>query len=129
MARERDAETLLSQYFDALRGGALDQGAAIEKLKAILAEDYVDHNPMRGQLPGRGGVLLKAVLFRADHPDARIVVEEIVPIEAGARAIWTTTARGLNGAQGDATWRFTAVFEIDERIRSSDVISMELLPP
>lgn len=124
MADGDDREALLRAYFDVLGGGA------IERLRALLAEDYRDHNPMRGQLPGRGGVIMKAILFRLDHPDARIVVERIELTNEGASATWTTTARGLNGAPGDATWRFTGVFEIDgARIRSSHVVTMDLLLP
>lgn len=121
--RDDRRRALLLEYFDVLRGGP------IERLHAILAADYRDNNPLRGQLPGRPGVIMKAMLFRADHPDARIVVEEITLTGTGARATWTTTARGLNGASGEATWRFSGAFEIDETIRSSDVDVMELLRP
>lgn len=114
-------EALLRAYFEALQTGDL------APLSAILAEDCRDENPVRGQLPGRSGAILKAMLFRASHPDARIAVEAIELTEAGARATWTTTARGLNGAPGDATWRVSAVFEIDEVIRSSRVDTMTLL--
>lgn len=74
---------------------------------------------------------MKAILFRRDHPDARVVVERIELTNEGASATWTTTARGLNGAPGDATWRFSGVFEfaIDGRIRSSHVVTMEQLLP
>jgi len=122
MAEVDPREALLLSYFDVLRGGA-----AMDRLWVILAEDYTDKNPIPGQLPGRGGTIMKAILFRKDHPDARIEVESIELTEGGARATWRTTARGLNGAPGDATWRFTGVFEIDLQIRSSDVIAMELL--
>lgn len=122
MAEVDPREALLLSYFDVLRGAA-----AMERLWVILAEDYTDKNPIPGQLPGRGGTIMKAILFRRDHPDARIEVESIERTESGARATWRTTARGLNGAPGDATWRFTGVFEIDRQIRSSDVIAMELL--
>jgi hypothetical protein len=119
MAQVDEREALLRAYFEVLGGGA------IERLWQLLAEDYSDKNPIPGQLPGRGGVIMKAILFRRDHLDAHITIEAIELTEAGARATWTTTANGLNGAQGIAAWRFSAVFEIDDKIRSSDVTVME----
>ncbi|MEZ4302563.1 MAG: nuclear transport factor 2 family protein [Polyangiaceae bacterium] len=117
-------EPLLREYLTALGSGEL------ARLAEILAPEYRDFNPLPGQFPGRNGVILKAMAFRADHPDAHIDIESIEVTPAGARATWTTTARGLNGAEGVATWRFTGVFEIDPakaQILSSDVIEMALV--
>lgn len=116
-----EGEALLRRYFEVLDGGGIDA------LWGLVSDDCRDHNPMRGQLPGKGGVIMKVILFRREHPDARVVVESIEPVPGGARATWTTTAVGLNGSKGKATWRFSAVFEIGEKLRSSQVTSTELV--
>lgn len=114
-SRERHLEA----YFTALQTGNIDA------LVDVLAPDYRDLNPLEGQLPGAVGATLKLLAFRALYPDARVVVEAITVDAAFVHATWCTTATGLNGAAGEATWRYVARFEIDERIRSSEVLSIE----
>lgn len=98
---------LIEGFFAVLRDGGTD------RLDMLVTEDCADGDPLPFQLPGRAGVAQKVRLFRAAHPDARIVIESVERTASGARATWTTTARGLGGAAGEATWRFTGVFEID----------------
>jgi ketosteroid isomerase-like protein len=114
MAGDDPRQALITGFFAVLRDGALG------RLQELMAEDCVDHDPLPGQPAGRAGVALKVALFRAAHRDARITVEAIEPDAGGARVAWSTTARGLGGAPGEATRRFVSRFEIEGgKIRSS----------
>lgn len=114
-------ERLLQVYFEALRTGHIDG------LLDVLANDYRDLNPVGGQLPGAVGATLKLLAFRALYPDARVVVEATQVDANTVHATWRTTATGLNGAEGEATCRYVGRFEIDDRIRSSEVLTVEPL--
>ncbi|MFO0587531.1 MAG: nuclear transport factor 2 family protein [Polyangiaceae bacterium] len=109
-------EALIRAYFDVMRDGK------IERLPGLLTDDCADRNPIRGQLPGRYGVAQKVLLFRAEHPDAQIVIESIEVAPPGAIATWATTAKGLDGSDQVMTWRFRGVFEFaDGKLKSSTV--------
>jgi len=109
-------KALLEAYFEVLRDGR------VERLDALLAKDYQDHNPVPGQFPGLAGIKLKVLFFRAHHPGARIVIESIEAVSPGARAVWRTTAPGLGGEPAESTWRFVGEFEFaDGKIKSSRV--------
>lgn len=112
-------EQQLHAYFAALQTGE------IAGLERVLADDYLDLNAVPGQLPGSVGATLKLLAFRATYPDARVVVEAFSVEPAYVHATWRTTATGLHGAVGEATWRYVGRFEIDQRIRSSEVLSAE----
>jgi len=133
---------LIEAYFDVIRDGGID------RLAGIVTDDYDDHNPVRGQLVGRYGIMQKTLLFRAEHPGARMVIEaiEITPQGATAaaggpqvptlrataaaggpqaptlRATWTTTAPNLDGTPAVTTWRYVGDFTFaGGKIRSSKV--------
>ena len=71
-------EAVIRAYFDVMRDGCID------RLPGLLTDDCVDRNPVPGQLFGRYGVAQKVLLFRAQHPDAQIVIDSIEVTEAGA---------------------------------------------
>ena len=128
MATHEDEKALIEAYFDVIRDGDID------RLAGIVTDDYDDRNPVRGQLVGRFGIMQKTLLFRAEHPGARMVIEAIEGIEESAtaaaggpeaptlRAMWTTTAPGLDGTPAVTTWRYVGRFTFrDGKIRSSEV--------
>lgn len=116
MAAHDDEKALIEAYFDVIRDGGID------RLAGIVTDDYDDRNPVRGQLVGRFGIMQKTLLFRAEHPGARMVIEAIVPTNEGARATWTTTAPGLDGTPAVTTWRYVGDFTFaGGKIRSSEV--------
>lgn len=116
MASGDHEEALIRAYFDVMRDGD------IQRLPAVLADDCVDRNPLRGQLPGRYGVAMKVMLFRAAHPDAKIVIDSIEVTAPGAIATWSTTAKGLDGSDQVVTLRFRGAFEFaGGKLKSSDV--------
>jgi hypothetical protein len=111
---------LLAAFFEVIRDGAID------RLPAILADDYEDGNPIRGQLPGRTGIALKVLGFRATHPGAEIVVEAIEVAPPGLRVTWVTTAPGLGGDPGESSWRYRGEFTIEGgKLKSGVVVSEE----
>ncbi len=107
MALGEHEKAVIEAYFDVLRDGGVD------RLKELVTDDCDDRNPVRGQLVGRFGVMQKVLLFRAEHPGARIVIEAIDVTPPVARATWTTTAPGLDGTPAESTWRYAAVFEFE----------------
>jgi hypothetical protein len=109
-------KAVIEAYFDVLRDGGVD------RLAGLVTYDCDDRNPVRGQLQGRFGVMQKVLLFRADHPGARIVIESIEAVPEGARATWRTTAPGLSGTPAESTWRYTAVFGFEGGKLKSSVV-------
>lgn len=105
-------KAVIEAYFDVLRDGE------VGRLAGLVTDDCDDRNPVRGQLNGRFGVMQKVLLFRAEHPGARIVIEAIEAVgDEGdvtsgglVRATWRTTAPGLDGTPAESTWRYAALF-------------------
>ena len=56
---------------------AFDSGD-LTKLEESTAPNFVDHNPLEGQLPGVGGTKQASAMYRAAFPDAKIVVEDTI---------------------------------------------------
>jgi steroid delta-isomerase-like uncharacterized protein len=56
---------------------AFDSGD-LKKLKETTAPNFVDHNPLEGQLPGIKGTMQASAMYRAAFPDAKIVVEATI---------------------------------------------------
>jgi len=56
---------------------AFDSGD-LRTLKETTAPDFVDHNPLEGQLPGVKGTMQASAIYRTAFPDAKIVVEDTV---------------------------------------------------
>ena len=120
MASHDDEKALIEAYFDVIRDGGID------RLAGIVTDDYDDHNPVRGQLVGRYGIMQKTLLFRAEHPGATMVIESMEPTEAGMTATWTTTAPNLDGTPAVTTWRYVGDFTFaGGKIRSSKVERIE----
>ena len=128
MTQGNDERALIEAYFDVIRDGGID------RLAGIVTDDYVDHDRMRAQMPGRFGVMQKTLWFREQHPGAVMVIEDVVvtfdgaPGSAGGpptpivRATWTTKAPHLDGTPAITTWRYVGEFELrDGKIRSSKV--------
>ncbi len=55
----------------------------------ILAEDLLDHTPMRGQPSGRAGDLWAAQLIRTAFPDLRFDVEALLADDEYVSGRWT----------------------------------------
>lgn len=112
-----EQQGLLVRFVAVLRTGALGE------LDALLADDFVDHDRAAGQPPGALGMKWKLALFRAQHPDAWVVVESVESMDGGLVATWRTTATGLGGAPGVSTWRFRSRFAVATRIHSAALLS------
>lgn len=70
---------------------AFDSGD-LKKLEETTAPNFVDHNPLEGQLPGVGGTKQASAIYRTAFPDAKIVVEDTI---AGADKVvirWSGSA-------------------------------------
>lgn len=117
MSGFEERRALVERFVAALRSGALGE------LDSLLGEDFVDHDRAALQPPGPLGMKWKLALFRAQHPDARVEVESMEPTEEGVVATWRTTARGLGGASGEATWRFRSRFVVGARIHACALLS------
>lgn len=72
--------------------GRGDYAAADE----LIAHDYVNHNPLPGQAPGRAGFKETLALLRAAFPDLRETIEGLVAEEdrVAVRATRRGTHRG-----------------------------------
>jgi len=66
-------------------------------LDAVIAPNYVDHNPVPDQAPGAAGVKARFAGLRAAFPDLRFVLEEVLAEEerVAARSYWTGTHRAV----------------------------------
>jgi len=56
---------------------AFDSGD-LSTLEETTAPDFVDHNPLKGQLPGIKGTIQASEAYRTAFPDAKIFVEDTI---------------------------------------------------
>ncbi len=71
--RDLDAnKALVRRLYDAFETGGVDP------LDEVVASDFVDHDPLPGQMPGLVGMKQAVGLFRAAFPDGRLAVEELI---------------------------------------------------
>ena len=86
-----DNKAIIRQLFEkVLNNGDLDF------LDEIIADNYVDHNPLPDAPPGPEGVRYKVKALRNAFPDIRFVLESLAA-EGGivaARYHWTGTQKG-----------------------------------
>jgi steroid delta-isomerase-like uncharacterized protein len=63
-------------------------------LDELVAEDYIDHDPLPGHLPGRAG--MKRDVMKAAFPDSSIVVEDLLAERdiVVCRVRWSGTQAG-----------------------------------
>jgi steroid delta-isomerase-like uncharacterized protein len=91
-ARELDVKTLDQRFVDEVINGR-DLGAALTEL---VAEDFVEENPLPGQGPGRAGLAdILAGMFAA-FPDLNWTVHRLVAEgdRVASFCTWTGTHRG-----------------------------------
>ncbi len=69
---EIEAKTLMVGILDATNAFALD------RLDDIVAEDYLEHDPVPGQLPGREGLKKAYTTFNAPFPDLAYVSQDML---------------------------------------------------
>ena len=68
-----DNKAVIARLFDeVLNLGNLDL------LDELIGADYVEHNPVPGQLPGAAGIKAKLVALRQAFPDIHFSLEELV---------------------------------------------------
>jgi len=65
---------------------------SISSAEEILAEDLLDHTPMRDQPSGRAGDLWAAQLIRTAFPDLRFEIEALVADDDFVSGRWTMRA-------------------------------------
>ncbi len=63
-------------------------------LEALLAADFVDHDPLPGQSPDREGHRQILAAFRSAFPDLSVTTEDIVT--EGDKVVSRWTARGTH---------------------------------
>jgi steroid delta-isomerase-like uncharacterized protein len=81
-------KSLVRRYYDAFSTGGLDL------LDEVVADDFVDHDPMPGQPPGLVGIKLAVDSFRAAFPDGEMVVDAL--IAEGDRVVARVTMSGTH---------------------------------
>jgi len=115
----RELHALVNRYFEVLNG------AEPELLREILADDFRDEDPLAASA-GVEGVIARFRLYRAVLPDARSVVENVVPSDDGTALVSRKTrATGLDGSTEPACYRYRAQMTLGGgRIRSHHVISV-----
>jgi steroid delta-isomerase-like uncharacterized protein len=90
--RTDDVRELLHRFIDeVINGRDLDQA-----LSALVAEEFVEHNPLPGQGPGRAGLADVLALMFAAFPDLVWTIHETVVEDDRIMAFstWTGTHRG-----------------------------------
>jgi len=81
-------KSIVRRYYDAFSTGGLDL------LDDVVADDFVDHDPMPGQPPGLVGIKLAVDSFRAAFPDGEMVVDSL--IAEGDRVVARVTMSGTH---------------------------------
>ena len=68
----------------------------VDGLDELMAPDFVDHNPMPNQVPGRDGFKQWMAMARSAFPDLRGTVEDLVAEgdRVAARMTWRGTHHG-----------------------------------
>lgn len=61
---------------------------------AVVATDFVNHNPVAGQRPGREGLKQAVAMLRGAFPDLRVEIEDM--IAEGDRVAIRDTIRGTH---------------------------------
>jgi predicted ester cyclase len=65
-------KALVHRLYDAFDTGSVDL------LDEVVVADFVDHDPMPGQVPGLAGLKQAVGLFRAAFPDGELTAEELI---------------------------------------------------
>jgi steroid delta-isomerase-like uncharacterized protein len=81
-------KSVVRRYYDAFSTGGTDL------LDDVVADDFVDHDPMPGQPPGLVGIKLAVDSFRAAFPDGEMVVDSL--IAEGDRVVARVTMSGTH---------------------------------
>ncbi len=68
-----DNKAVITRLFDEV----LNQGN-LEVLDELIGADYLEHNPVPGQLPGAAGIKAKLVALRQAFPDIHFNLEELI---------------------------------------------------
>jgi steroid delta-isomerase-like uncharacterized protein len=79
---------LVRRYYDAFSTGGVDL------LDEVVADDFLDHDPMPGQPPGLLGLKQAIGEFRAAFPDGEMVVDDLVA--EGDRVVARVTMSGTH---------------------------------
>jgi steroid delta-isomerase-like uncharacterized protein len=92
MSDEARNKALLRRFYEELwRQG--DLGAIPE----LVAEDFVDHHPLRGAPPGREGLAALVTTWRTAFPDMRETCEDL--ISEGDKVVGRFTMRGTQSGE------------------------------
>jgi steroid delta-isomerase-like uncharacterized protein len=91
MMTEADIKTKIRALFDRV----LNQND-LGQLDDLIADDYLDHDPVPGQLPGAEGIKNKLKGLREAYPDIRFILEDLVAEGdiVAARYHWEATHAG-----------------------------------
>ena len=81
-------KAIVRRYYDAFSTGGSDL------LDEVVADDFVDHDPMPGQPQGLVGIKLAVDSFRSAFPDGEMVVDEL--IAEGDRVVARVTMSGTH---------------------------------
>jgi predicted ester cyclase len=60
----------------------------------ILSSDFIDHDPVSGQKPGRDGYKEMVSVFRTGFPDLQVKNEDVIVEANGDRVVVRWTAHG-----------------------------------
>ena len=71
-AVEETNKQILAEYVNAANGGQLD------KLDSLVIDDYVEHDPVPGQEPGREGLKKAYALFNSPFPDLKFSFDDVI---------------------------------------------------
>jgi steroid delta-isomerase-like uncharacterized protein len=105
----------------------------LDSFDELVAEDYIEHNPLPGQLQGRDGFRNAYTMVREAFPDGRLDVEDVLAEDD------LVVIRGMNGgthhgelfgmtATGKhARWSGTRLFRLRDGQLTEGWINLDLL--
>ena len=94
MSADTNKETMLRYYKDVWQSGDSDAE------KELVAESFVDHNPLPGQPGGIEGHHYVVSLIRSAFPDARFEIDHMVAEGDLVTGHWTMSATHLGEIMG-----------------------------
>jgi steroid delta-isomerase-like uncharacterized protein len=105
-------KAIISRYVDATNQGQLDI------LDDLVYPDYIEHDPVSGQKPGREGLKEAYVMFNSPFPDLNFVFEDVIgegDLVMG-RGVITGTHKGdffgVPGTGKTVRWTGTRLFRL-----------------
>jgi len=68
----KENKTIVLRSFKGFDKGDLNE------LQELTASNFVDHNPLPGQVPGVVGIKQASGVYRTAFPDTKVIIEDLI---------------------------------------------------